>query len=98
MDPKSPKAVGVNPERIDIGTRMQLIQGAATQYEAAHEIETYLAQIKILDQQIAAMEEQAKAAVIEKERWNAVFNTMMMELRRCYDEHNKLVEKIASKN
>lgn len=87
----------VNERPIDIGYRSQLIHGAPSEIQNDLAIEKMLAQRSILVSQIYTLEEEAKRAIIERERWNARFNTMFIDLRTLYERHNQLIEQIREK-
>ncbi|BFH15206.1 hypothetical protein M5X00_04505 [Paenibacillus alvei] len=83
---------------IDINLRSQLIYGAPSELEDIFTVEHFTVQQNILLSQIGVLEEEAKKAIIERERWNTRFNAMFMELQKLYERHNQLIEKINPKS
>ncbi|MDR9503381.1 hypothetical protein RI662_03575 [Brevibacillus agri] len=79
---------------IDIGYRSQLIYAAPSAVQNDLKIERLVVQQSVLVSQINVLEEEAKNALIERERWNERFNAMFQELRALYERHNKLAEEI----
>ncbi|EES73476.1 hypothetical protein POTG_01771 [Paenibacillus sp. oral taxon 786 str. D14] len=95
MKEKNELPTGERP--IDIISRRMLINAAPCTIELALKVDYLVFHQSIIDQQIRALEEEAKKAIIERERWNQRFQALDVELQKLYERHNELAEAIEKK-
>ncbi|EJL38971.1 hypothetical protein PMI08_05255 [Brevibacillus sp. CF112] len=86
--------VSTGERPIDIAYRSQLIYAAPSEADHVFKVEWLIVQQGVLASQISVLEEEAKKALIERERWNTRFNAMFHELNALYERYNKLAEEI----